>query len=165
MRTALILLLLLALAVGGRLADAADGPTRPERVVRYQLDHPLWGAFYDRRGLFDVFGSWWFVLDHGAAVRVARRVPGPAHPRDVARPSARSRSRRARSTRSVSTRSARCRRRPTRAIDGSRRVLRRRLFRVAQERRRPAALAAEKGALREIGSLLFHWAFLLMSSA
>ncbi len=37
-------------------------PNSPERVVRYQLDHPLAGALYGRAGLFDVYGSWWFVL-------------------------------------------------------------------------------------------------------
>ena len=61
MRTALILLLMLALAsVAGSLVP--QWPNSPERVVRYQLDHPLVGAFYGRAGLFDVFGSWWFVL-------------------------------------------------------------------------------------------------------
>ena len=51
---------------------------------------------------------------------------------------------------------------PASAIDGSRRVLRRRLFRVARDGGGRPALAAEKGALREVGSLLFHWAFLLI---
>jgi cytochrome c biogenesis protein len=40
-------------------------------------------------------------------------------------------------------------------------VLRRRLFRVARAEGAPA-LAADKGALREAGSLLFHWAFILV---
>ena len=80
MRTALILLLMLALAsVVGSLVP--QWPNSPERVVRYQLDHPLVGALYGRAGLFDVYGSWWFVADHGAAVRLARRVPVPADPR------------------------------------------------------------------------------------
>ena len=61
MRTALILLLMLALAsVAGSLVP--QWPNSPERVIRYQLDHPLVGAFYGRAGLFDVYGSWWFVL-------------------------------------------------------------------------------------------------------
>ncbi len=61
MRTALILLLMLALAsVVGSLVP--QWPNSPERVVRYQLDHPLVGALYGRAGLFDVYGSWWFVL-------------------------------------------------------------------------------------------------------
>jgi cytochrome c biogenesis protein len=51
---------------------------------------------------------------------------------------------------------------PASVIDGSRRVLRRRMFRVACDGDGRPALAAEKGALREVGSLLFHWAFLLI---
>ncbi len=51
---------------------------------------------------------------------------------------------------------------PARVIEGSRRVLRRRMFRVARDDDGRPALAAEKGALREVGSLLFHWAFLLI---
>ena len=36
------------------------------------------------------------------------------------------------------------------------------MFRVARDDDGRPALAAEKGALREVGSLLFHWAFLLI---
>ena len=50
---------------------------------------------------------------------------------------------------------------PDRAIASSERILRRRFFRVARDGDRPA-LAAEKGTLREAGSLLFHWAFILI---
>ncbi len=45
MRTALILLLLLALAsVVGSLVP--QWPNSPERVERYLADHGLWGEFY-----------------------------------------------------------------------------------------------------------------------
>ncbi len=55
MRTALILLLLLALAsVAGSLIP--QWPNSPERVAQYRLDHGLWGQFLERAGLFDVFG-------------------------------------------------------------------------------------------------------------
>ena len=61
MRTALILLLMIALAsVAGSLLP--QWPNSPERVLQYRADHPFWGTFFDRAGLFDVFGSWWFVL-------------------------------------------------------------------------------------------------------
>src|SRR4029077_12832327 len=61
MRTALILLLLLALgAVAGSLIP--QWPNSPDRVLDYQRKHAFWGAFFDRAGFFDVFGSWWFVL-------------------------------------------------------------------------------------------------------
>ena len=160
MRTALILLLMLALAsVAGSLVP--QWPNSPERVIRYQLDHPLVGAFYGRAGLFDVYGSWWFVLittllfvslvaclfpRTRALVRTLRQRPVQAREIDAFR---------LYEERVVSAD-------PARAIDGSRRVLRRRLFRVARDGDGRPALAAEKGALREVGSLLFHWAFLLI---
>ena len=57
MRTALILLLLLALgSVAGSLIP--QEPNSPERVARFLAEHELLGAFYRRAGLFDVFGSW-----------------------------------------------------------------------------------------------------------
>ena len=160
MRTALILLLMLALAsVAGSLVPQL--PNSPERVIRYQLDHPLVGALYGRLGLFDVYGSWWFVLittllfvslvacllpRTRALIRTLRQRPVQAREIDGFR---------LYQERVVPAD-------PARAIDGSRRVLRRRLFRVARDGDGRAALAAEKGALREIGSLLFHWAFLLI---
>jgi cytochrome c biogenesis protein len=160
MRTALILLLMLALAsVAGSLVP--QWPNSPERVVRFQLDHPLVGAFYGRAGLFDVFGSWWFVLittllfvslvaclfpRTRALVRTLRQRPVQAREID---------SFRLYEERLVPADAAS-------VIDGSRRVLRRRMFRVARDDDGRPALAAEKGALREVGSLLFHWAFLLI---
>jgi cytochrome c biogenesis protein len=160
MRTALILLLMLAVAsVAGSLVPQVSNS--PERVVRFQLDHPLVGALYRRLGLFDVFGSWWFVLITSllfvslvacllprtrALVRTLRQKPLQAREIDAFR---------LYEERLVPAD-------PARAIDGSRRVLRRRLFRVARDGDRGTALAAEKGALREVGSLLFHWAFLLI---
>jgi cytochrome c biogenesis protein len=160
MRTALILLLMLALAsVAGSLVP--QWPNSPERVVRFQLDHPLVGAFYGRAGLFDVYGSWWFMLittllfvslvaclfpRTRALVRTLRQRPVQAREIDAFR---------LYEERMVPAD-------PARVIDGSRRVLRRRLFRVARDDDGRPALAAEKGALREVGSLLFHWAFLLI---
>jgi cytochrome c biogenesis protein len=160
MRTALILLLLLALAsVAGSLVP--QWPNSPERVVRFQLDHPLVGAFYGRAGLFDVYGSWWFVLITAllfvslvaclfprtrALVRTLRQRPVQAREIDAFR---------LYEERVVPAD-------PVRVIDGSRRILRRRMFRVANDDDGRPALAAEKGALREVGSLLFHWAFLLI---
>lgn len=160
MRTALILLLMLALAsVAGSLVP--QWPNSPERVVRFQLDHPLVGAVYGRAGLFDVYGSWWFVLittllfaslaaclfpRTRALMRTLRQRPVQAREIDAFR---------LYEERVVAAD-------PARVIDGSRRILRRRLFRVARDDDGRPALAAEKGALREVGSLLFHWAFLLI---
>ncbi|MGH2594780.1 MAG: cytochrome c biogenesis protein ResB [Actinomycetota bacterium] len=160
MRTALILLLMLAFAsVAGSLVP--QWPNSPERVLRYQVDHPLVGALYGRFGLFDVFGSWWFVLittllfvslvaclfpRTRALARTLRQKPLQAREIDGFR---------LYEERVVPAD-------PIRAIDGSHRVLRRRFFRVSRDGDSRTALAAEKGALREVGSLLFHWAFLLI---
>ena len=159
MRTALILLLLLALAsVAGSLIPQL--PTNPLRVGQYMAAHPLVGEFYQRAGLFDVFGSWWFVLVTAllftsliaclvprtrAAWRALRQRPIHAREIDAFRHYA---------ERAVPVS-------PSEAIAASKRVLRRRAFRVAEDPTRPC-LAAEKGAAREFGSLMFHWAFILL---
>lgn len=157
MRTALILLLLLALAsVGGSLLPQV--PNTPERVARYLVDHPFWGDLFRRAGLFDVFGSWWFGLivtllfislvaclipRTRALVRALRQRPVQAAELDSLPHYA---------ERSVGAS-------PEQVVGAASAVLRRRFFRVEAE---GTALAAEKGSLREAGSLLFHWAFILL---
>jgi cytochrome c biogenesis protein len=159
MRTALILLLMIALAsVAGSLLP--QWPNTPERVLQYRADHPVWGTFLDRAGLFDVFGSWWFVLlttllfvslvaclvpRTRALWRALRTPPMQAREIDAFPRYA-----------EVAVAAG-----PDRAIDSSRRVLRRRRFRVARDPSCPA-LAGEKGLAREIGSLGFHWALILL---
>ncbi|MEO8475599.1 MAG: cytochrome c biogenesis protein ResB [Actinomycetota bacterium] len=159
MRTALILLLLLAAAsVVGSLIPQV--PNSPERAAQFLDTHPLLGDLYLRAGLFDVFGSWWFTLitvllfvsliaclipRTRATWRALRARPIQAREIDAFRHYGE------RETALT----------PDEAIEVARRTLRRRRFRVARDPER-AALAAEKGALRETGSLLFHWAFILI---
>ena len=159
MRTAIILLLMLAAAaVVGSLIPQI--PNSPERVAAYQLDHPLWGTFFSAAGFFDVFGSWWFglitallfvsliacLLPRSRALwRAARARPIQARELD-AFPSFVER---------------RVTAPPATAATSASKVLRRKRFRVELDRDN-AAVAAEKGFLREIGSLAFHWAFLLL---
>ncbi|HEY7399890.1 MAG TPA: cytochrome c biogenesis protein ResB [Actinomycetota bacterium] len=157
MRTALALLFLLALgSVVGSLVPQI--PNSPDRVARFQADHPLLGRFYQHAGFFDVFGSWWFVLIMAlllvslvaclvprtrASIRNVRQKP--LHAREIdAFPQYAERTVRAEVPEAIAT---------------SQRVLRRRMFRVS---RAEDALAADKGALRELGSLVFHWALLLL---
>jgi cytochrome c biogenesis protein len=159
MRTAIVLLLMLATAamVGSLLPQL---PVSPQRVAAYQVDHPFFGTFFNAIGAFDVFGSWWFALITAllfvslvacllprsrAQIRAARQKPLQARELD-AFPSF--------AERPVTLP-------PDRAASAAAAVLRRKRFRVAQE---PAtnSVAAEKGALREIGSLAFHWAFLVL---
>src|SRR5205823_4104160 len=159
MRTALVLLLMLAAAsVAGSLIP--QEPNTPVRVAQFQAAHPLAGRIYDALGFFNVFGSWWFTLitvllftslvaclfpRTRAAIRAIRQKPVQAREIDAFRHYA---------ERAVAGD-------PEAAIASSRSVLRRRLFRVARADG-SAAIAADKGALREAGSLLFHWAFILV---
>ncbi len=160
MRTALILLLVVALAsVAGSFIPQA--PNSPQRVARFFTDHPLLARVYDALGLFDVFGSWWFTLSYvlvlvslascliprtrgllrGLRQRIqpARDLEGLRHFAwgTVAEP-------------------------PDEALGRARRVLRRRRYRVSRGDGGEGGLAAEKGLARDVGSLLFHWAFFLL---
>ena len=157
MRTALILLLVVAVAsVFGSLVPQI-GVSRPA-VLRLYVEHPLLARIYDALELFDVYGSWWFTTCYvlllislasclvprtralrrgpGSGPQPLRELEGMRHfvESDVAAP-------------------------PDRALEGARRVLRRRRFRVAPLE---PGLAAEKGLARERGSLLFHWSLFLL---
>jgi cytochrome c biogenesis protein len=161
MRTALGLLLLLALAsVAGSLVPQVG--TADARIASIFRDHPLRAEIYDRIGLFDVFGSWWFTLIYTlllvslvaclfprtrALVRNLRARPQPARELETMRHFA---------VREVAEP-------PEHAIASARRALRRRLYRVRSSAEGgPAWVAADKGLAREAGSLLFHWSFLLI---
>lgn len=176
MRTALVLLLLLAAAaVAGSLVPQVG--TSDARIAAMFRDHPLRARIYDHLGFFDVYGSWWFTLIYTlllvslvacliprtrALIRNLRARPQPARELDTMRHYA---------ERSLAAE-------PERVISGARRVLRRRLFRVSRPTvaagssppngsggrngSPPVSLAADKGLAREAGSLLFHWAFLLI---
>src|SRR3990172_13176922 len=61
MRTALVLLLLLALgAVAGSLVPQVG--VADARIAATFRDHPLRARLYDQLGLFDVYGSWWVTM-------------------------------------------------------------------------------------------------------
>jgi cytochrome c biogenesis protein len=157
MRTALVLLLILAAgAVIGSLLPQI--PNSPERVGRYLDDHGFWGPLFFRAGFFDVYGSWWFALittllfvslaaclvpRTRAVVRAVRQRPVQARELEVFRHHA----------------EIRVRRSAEAAASDAERFLRRKRYRVARE---GTGVAAEKGLLREAGSLLFHWAFFLL---
>jgi cytochrome c biogenesis protein len=157
MRTALILLFLLAMAslVGSLIPQI---PNSPERAASYQLDHPVVGTFFRHAGFFDVFGSWWFAL---IATLLFVSLVACLLPRSRAH--LRAMRQRPVHARELDSFPRFAERRvgvpPERAAQLSQKILRRRLFRVD---RAPTAVAAEKGLAREFGSLLFHWAFLLI---
>lgn len=157
MRMALVLLLVVALAsVAGSLVPQAVNS--PQRVAMLFRDHPLLARVYERTGLFDVYGSWWFTLTYvlllvsliscliprtRGVLRGLRQRPQPARELEGLRhfaegvvPGA-----------------------PPEALERARRLIRRRRYRVAGN---GDGIAADKGLAREVGSLLFHWSFFVL---
>jgi cytochrome c biogenesis protein len=163
MRTALLLLSLLALA-------AIPGTLLPQRglnavkVDDYIAAHPHLGPLLDRLSLFDVFAAPWFAAIYlllfisltGCLIprirlhaRALRRRP-PAAPRNLSRLTVSSR---------WSVDAA-----PEDVVRACRQVLRRDRWRadVRDEGNGSASVAAEKGYLRETGNLVFHVALVAL---
>jgi cytochrome c biogenesis protein len=158
MRTALFLLLLLAVA-------AVPGSVLPQRgvnadaVTGYLLDHPSSGPWIDRLGGFDVYSSPWFSAIY---LLLFVSLIGCVLPRTRLH---------LRSLRSAPPRAPRRLERlpahgsveldvdPAQALESARRVLRARRYRVAVT---DDAVSAERGYLRETGNLLFHVALLVL---
>jgi cytochrome c biogenesis protein len=157
MRTALVLLVVLAAAsILGSLFPQEG--ISPQRVDQYFADHPALAPVLERLGLFDVFGSAWYMAIYlallGALVaclvprtRALVRVLRSRPPRggDLARY-------RTRATLETSAP-------PEEAMAAARRVLRRNRFRLAEH---DGELAGEKGYLREAASMLFHVSLLVL---
>jgi cytochrome c biogenesis protein len=160
MRTALVLLFLLALAaVPGSLLP--QRPLNPTKVTTYLASHGAWGRFLDRLGMFDVFASAWFSAIYlllfvslaGCLVprirlhlRALRATPLRA-PKNL--------DRLPESGRYATEQSAESAAATARMVFGRR-------WRIAQ-RSEPAGaltLSAEKGYSRETGNLIFHLALL-----
>jgi cytochrome c biogenesis protein len=158
MRTALVLLVVLAAAsILGSLFPQEG--ISPQRVDQYFLDHPALAPVLDRLGLFDVFGSAWYMAIYlallGALVaclvprsRALWRVLRSRPPRggDLARYRTRA---------AFDTPAS-----PDQAMATARRVLRRGRYRLADHE--GGELAGEKGYLREVASMLFHVALLVL---
>jgi cytochrome c biogenesis protein len=158
MRTALILLFMLALAAvpGSVLPQHASSPLR---VQQYYTKHPTIAPIINAVGGFDVFGSPWFaavylllfislagcVLPRSRRHVRAMRARPPSAPRNLARlPYSTS------WTTSASVESV---------VEMSHDLLRSKRFRVDRE---ASSVAAEKGHLRESGNLLFHLSLLVV---
>jgi cytochrome c biogenesis protein len=159
MRTALVLLFLLALAaLPGALLPQYS--LNPQRVRTYHTEHPTLAPILDRLGLFEVFASPWFasiylllfvslvgcVLPRSLEyARQLRRAP-VATPRNLGRLPHHAR------TESAMT--------PDEVLAAARRRLRG--WRIAEREESGGArtLSAERGYLREAGNLVFHVALL-----
>ncbi len=156
MRSALFLLLLLALAAipGSVLPQRA---TDPLAVAAWLERHPVLGPWVDRVDGFEVFGSAWFsavylllfisllgcVIPRLAAHWRALRMPIPPAPRRLSRAAG-----------AVTWETAEPDLLARAAAD-----LRSRRWRVSLGQ---DSLAAERGTIREVGNLLFHLALVLV---
>ena len=158
MRTALVLLFLLALA-------AVPGSLLPQRGVNpisvsdWRRANPEWFPLFDRLSLFDVYAAPWFaavylllfvslagcVLPRTRTHWRAARARPPGAPRNLARLPAYRRLEVAAD--------------PEAGLDRAQALLRARRYRVD---RTGSAVSAERGYLRETGNLVFHLSLLLL---
>lgn len=157
MRTALILLFLLAIAsIPGSILPQRG--INPLRVDQWLIDNPSTGPFLDRFGFFDVYSSPWFaavylllfvsligcVLPRSRQHWRAMLAPPPAAPRRLERLPI--------SVEVVSDQTA------DEVVAAARQALRSKRWRVRESTvgEAPPWIAAEKGFLRETGNLVFH---------
>jgi len=162
MRTALILLFLLAIAsVPGSVLPQRGG--NPRRVEQWLTDNPTSGPLLDRLGLFDVYSSPWFaavylllfisligcVLPRVGQHWRAMRTPPPAAPRNLLRLPA---------SREVDVRQP-----PDAVLDSAAEWLRSRRWRIRRgETNGVPWVSAETGYLRETGNLVFHLSLIVI---
>lgn len=161
MRTALFLLLLMAIAaVPGSLFP--QRPANPAVVTQYLKDHPGYGPMLDSFQLFDVYSSVWFsaiyillfvsligcVLPRARAHWKALRSAPPRTPRRLSRLQ----------EYGTLTLPAEAGVPPLEAIRSAAAVLKKRGYRVDVRDAEAAipSLGAEGGLLKEVGNLLFH---------
>lgn len=160
MRTALVLLFLLALAAIPGSVFPQRG-VAPIRVNQYLTAHPALGPLLDRLGVFDMYGTPWFAAIYlllmislaGCIVpRVAQhlralRTPPPPAPRNLSRlPVYRS----ATTLGDAHT-----------VLSQAEQQLRHSRFRVRVDAS-DGSISAEKGYVRETGNLVFHISLLLL---
>lgn len=159
MRTAVVLLILLALAsVPGSLLPQRGVASDPSAVPNYYREHPDLAPWLDRLSLFDVYSASWFaaiyvlllismtgcVVPRSARLwRDARSAPPPA-PRHLSREQGHT-------IGAVSDVDV--------ALDAAIAHLRRRRFRVVREGNE---VRGEKGQVREFGNLAFHLSLLVL---
>jgi cytochrome c biogenesis protein len=158
MRTALILLFLLALAsVPGSVLPQQG--IDPAAVSQYYQSHPALAPFLNRLSLFNVFAAPWFAAIYlllftslaGCVLPRTVRLVGSARQQPPRAPT-----NLARLPESASYVTAVS---PATALERSAGLLRGRRFRISEGE---GWVSAEKGYLREAGNLLFHLALLAL---
>ena len=163
MRTALILLFLLAVAaLPGRAAAAALARTQRRRPVLHRPPDAR-ARCSTGLGFFDVFATPWFAAIYLLLFISLDRLPGAAHDRAGPRP-ARPAGRHAAQPRPAA-RTTRSARPSTSRSPSSRRARARTAARLARRRGATSpggvrTISAEKGTLREVGNLVFHLSLL-----
>lgn len=163
MRTALMLLLLLAVAAvpGSLVPQRRAGP---EVVDRWIEDNPFWGPVLDALQFFDVYGSAWFSAIYLLLFisLVGCVVPRAlAHFRAMRQPPARTPRRLGRFRESGVVVLEAGGPEPEEAVRQAQRWLKRRHYRVElRPEEGGASVGAERGALRELGNLLFHFSLI-----
>ncbi len=158
MRTALILLFLLALASVPGSVLPQEG-IDPAAVTQYYQSHPALAPVLNRLSLFSVFAAPWFAAIYlllfaslaGCVLPRTFRLAGSARQRP---PRAPSNLARLPASAVYSTDRA-----PADVLDSAAGLLGRRRFRL---HRGEGWVSAEKGYLREVGNLLFHIALLAL---
>lgn len=163
MRTALVLLLLLALAaIPGSVIPQSD--TDAFAVQRWKEEHPDLAPIYERLGLFSVFDSVWFsaiylllvvslvgcILPRTKVYLKALRAKPPAAPRNLSRLPDHAAYTTEQELEEV--------------LADAERVLRKRRYRVLVDRG-AGTVSAESGHLREAGNLVFHLSILVVMAA
>ena len=161
MRTALILLFLLALAAIPGSVFPQRGQS-PLRVGEYLQDHQVIGPWLDSLSMFDVYASPWFAAAYlllmvslaGCILprcwkyaKNLRAVP-PATPRNL--------------TRMPEHRALESDRTPREVLEAATEALRRHRYRIRPADPSASDVAAEKGYLHELGNLVFHLSLLLL---
>ena len=161
MRTALVLLLLLALAaIPGSVIPQEDIDSLA--VSQWRDDHPRLAPIWDRLDLFAVYGSVWFsaiyillmislvgcIIPRLFVYARALRAQPPKAPRNL--------SRLPESTSYVTDEA------PDVVLRRAAGVIRRRRFRVVWAEGESDSVDAERGHLREAGNLLFHLAVIVV---
>ena len=161
MRTALVLLLLLALAaIPGSVIPQEDIDSLA--VSQWRDDHPNLAPIWDRLDLFAVYGSVWFsaiyillmislvgcIVPRLFVYARALRAKPPRAPRNL--------SRLPESTSYVTDEA------PDVVLGRAAGVIRRRRFRVVWAEGESDSVDAERGHLREAGNLLFHLAVIVV---
>jgi len=159
MRTALILLFLLALAaLPGALLP--QRPLNPDKTADYITAHGWWGTLLDRLQFFNVYSSVWFsaiylllmvslvgcLAPRSLEYLRSMRAKPVLTPRNLAR--------------MPHFRESRVDRDADEVIESARTRLRGWRLVVREEQDGARSLSAEKGYLRETGNLVFHFAML-----